>query len=244
VFIAQLILVLLFSISSVMLFFDGPIMHGVLAGLTAAGLAVISIAMRPGETQFLFSIIRRVTLVAAIPVLWIAVQLLPIGAIANPIWPSAAAALGGPLSGSISIDFGASVMALGFYLSAAAVALLAAAVAVERQRAAWVLFALVSTTVVVALILLIDVAIGWAGGQFVLWQRAAAIDCAAIGAIVAVAAGVRTLERNAGLPRPQRSVMAVVLTFAAFVLCALALFFGSGAPCWWRRPTVSEPSSR
>ena len=228
-FIAQLILVLLFSISPVMLFFDGPVMHGVLAGLTAAGLAVISVTMRPGEPQFLVSIIRRVTLVAAIPVLWIAVQLLPIRAIANPIWPSAAAALGQPLSGSISIDFGASVMALGFYLSAAAVALLAAAVAVERQRAAWVLFALVSTTVVVALILLIGIAIGWAGGHFVLSQRPAAIDCAAIGAIVAVAAGVRTLERNAGLARAQRSVMALVLTFAAFMLCALALFFGSGS---------------
>ena len=46
---------------------------------------------------------------------------------------------------------------------------------------------------------------------------------------MAVAAGVRTLERNAGLARAQRSVMALVLTFAAFVLCALALFFGSGS---------------
>jgi hypothetical protein len=231
VFIAQLILVLLFSISPFMLFIDGPIMHGVLAGLAAAGLTVTSAAMRPGEAQFLISVIRRVVLVATIPVVWIAFQLLPIRAIANPIWPSAEAALAQPLSGSISIDFGATVMALGLYLSAVAVALLAAALGVERQRAAWVLFALVSTTVVIALILLIDAGIRLASGHqlaVVLSQRAAAVDCAAIGAIVAVAAGVKALERNAALPYPQRSVTALVLTFAAFVLCVLALFFGAG----------------
>ena len=56
--------------------------------------------------------------------------------------------MGHPSPGSISIDFGASVMALGLYLSAAAVALLSAAVAVDRQRAEWILFTLMGATVV------------------------------------------------------------------------------------------------
>lgn len=228
-FTAQLILVLLVGISPIMLFTDGPTIHGVLAGLAAAGIAVVSVTMRPGETKFLVSLLRRAALFAAIPILWIAIQLLPLGPIANPIWSSAEAALGHPLHGSISIDFGATVMALGFYLSAAAVSLLAAAVAVERQRAVWVLFALVGATVVIALIVLTEDIGGWVGGDLAaaLSERTQAIDCAAIGAIVAAAAGVRALERSTGLPRPRRSVVALLLTCTALVICALSLFFGS-----------------
>ena len=229
VFTAQLILVLLVGITPIMLFTDGPIVHGIVAGLAAAGIAVVSATMRPGETQFLVSLLRRAALFAAIPILWIVFQLVPLGPIANPIWSSAEAALGHPLYGSISIDFGASVMALGFYLSAAGVALLAAAVAVERQRAVWVLFALVGATVVIALILLTEAVGRWGGSDLAgaVSERAQAIDCAAIGAIVAAAAGVRTLERNASLPRQQRSITALLLTYTALVICALALFFGS-----------------
>ena len=47
-------------------------------------------------------------------------------------------------------------MALGLYLTAAAVALLSAAVAVDRQRAEWILFTLMGATALIALILLTD----------------------------------------------------------------------------------------
>ena len=47
--------------------------------------------------------------------------------------------IGRPIGGSISIDPGATVLALGQFLSALAVVLLAAAVAVNRERAEQVL---------------------------------------------------------------------------------------------------------
>ena len=172
-------------------------MHGLVAGLAAVGIGVVALSIRPGETQFLISVIRPGAALAVVPALWIVFQTLPLRAIAHPIWASAAAALGHPLAGSISIDFGASVMALGLYLSIVAVALLSAAVAVDRQRAAWILFTLMGATALIALILLFHDLAGltFLNGVGALSERAQAVDCTAIGTIVAAAAGFRTLER-------------------------------------------------
>ena len=231
-FVAQLILVTLISICPVMLLMDGVSVYGVVAGLTAAGIAVMSVTIRPGEARFLVSTIRRAAVVTAVPALWIVVQLFPIKAVANPIWASAAAAIRYPLAGSISIDFGASIMALGLYLSAAGVALLAAAVGVDRQRAIWILFALVGATTLIALILVTQDTVGLGGLTTTAAEQAQAIDCAAIGAIVAAAAAIRTLERKDSRSAPQLNLTATFnWTFAtcsaAFVTCALVVIISS-----------------
>ncbi len=202
---------------------DGAIVYGLVAGLAAAGIAAVAGSMRPGETQFLISVIRPAAALAAVPALWIVIQILPLRAIANPIWASAAAGLGHPLAGSISIDFGASAIALGLYLSTGAVALLSAAVAVDRQRAAWILFTLMGATALTALILLADDLVGLAflNGAGALFERVQAIDCAAIGTILSAAAGIRTVERyEIRRANPERSGAALVWTFAA---CSAAL---------------------
>ena len=82
------------------------------------------------------------------------VQMLPLRALAHPIWNSVETALGHPVAGGISVDPGASVIALGQYLSVIAVAFLSAAVAVDRQRAEWILFALTAAVTAIALIML------------------------------------------------------------------------------------------
>ena len=183
---ARLILVTMLCTCPFILLVDGAIVYGLVAGLAAAGIAVVASSMRPGETQFLISVIRPSAALAAVPTLWIAIQILPLKAIAHPIWTSAAAAIGHPVAGSISIDFGASVMALGLYLTTAAVALLSAAVGVDRQRAEWILFTLMGATALIALILLSDDLVGltFLSGGGAPSVKAQAIDCAAIGTIV------------------------------------------------------------
>jgi len=220
---ARFILVALIYTCPLILLVDGVIVYGVVAALAAVGVAVVAGSMRPGETQFLISIIRFGATLAAVPALWIVIQILPLRAIAHPIWASAEAAVGHSLAGSVSIDFGASVMALGQYLSAVAVALVAAAVAVDRQRASWILFALMGATALIALIsLLHDLAgltfLNGVGSHF---GRAQTIDCTAIGTIVAAAAAIRILERYENRrAEPKRSDTAVLWTFAA---CSAAL---------------------
>jgi hypothetical protein len=234
--IARYILVALICATPAILLLDGLIVQGVLTLIVALGLAVMSIRMRPDETKFLVSIIRPTAIVIALPVVWILIQLLPLKAIAHPIWTSAEEALGQPIRGSISIDIGATVLTLGQYLTIVAVALLSAAVAVDRQRAEWLLFSLVGATGLMAPILMLHDLFGltFLANDYAATARAQAIDCIASGVILSAAAGVRTLERYETRQTPNRSELALPQTLiacsVALAFCVLALIFCATGP--------------
>jgi len=197
-------------------------MQGLVAGIVAVALAITARALRPGETEFLVSIVRPPAVIAAVPALWVLVQVLPLSVLAHPIWKSAETALGHPIAGTISVDPGASVIALGQYLSVVGVVFLSAAVAVDRQRAEWILFALTAVGVALALMLF------FRGVEFPMFARAQAIDCVSMGTIVAGAACIRTIERYE-TRRSSRSVSVLLWTFVAcstalMICCAVELF--------------------
>jgi hypothetical protein len=77
---------------------------------------------------------------------------LPIQAWINFITKSAAAALDSGVFGSVTIDTGATLLSLGRYLAAIAIALLAAAVTIDRKRARVVLLALTTVATILAII--------------------------------------------------------------------------------------------
>jgi hypothetical protein len=85
-------------------------MQGLIAGIVAVALATAR-ALQPGEAGFLISVVRLTAAVAAVPVLWVLIQVLPLRALAHPIWMNAETALGHPIAGTISVDPGASVIA-------------------------------------------------------------------------------------------------------------------------------------
>jgi hypothetical protein len=217
---ARLLLVLLICASPAVLFFDGPIMRGTLAGVAAVGIGIVSRTMRPGETQFFLSFAKSAAVLAAIPALWMLVQVLPLPFLAHPIWTSAETAIGHPISGSISIDIGASVMAFGFYLTIVAVAFWSAAVAVDRQRAEWVLFSLMAATALIAVTVVTTNRFGLPSKTSA-FEWAQGFNCVAMGVLIAAAAGIRTMERyETRRASPDRTVSALLRTFAA---CAIAL---------------------
>jgi hypothetical protein len=113
-------------------------------------------------------------------------------------------------------------MALAQYLMAAAIALLSAAVSVDRQRAEWVLFALMTGTAAIALVLTTHDLFGFTflNADVASLARAQAIDCTALGVIIAAVAGVRTIERFEAGQTPERSLLALLRPFAA---CGIAL---------------------
>lgn len=220
---ARLLLVALICASPAVLFFDGPIMRGILAGVAAVGIAIVSRTMRPGETQFFLSFAKRAAMLVAIPALWMLVQVLPLPFLAHPIWTSAETAIGHPIRGSISIDIGASVTALGFYLNIVAIAFWSAAVAVDRQRAEWILFSLMIATALIGLTIAATNFFGLPhfNATTALFERTQAVDCVAMGVMIAGAATIRTLERyETRRASPDRSVSALLRTFAA---CGIAL---------------------
>jgi hypothetical protein len=220
----RLILVALICASPVILLWDGLIMQGLVAGVVSVALTITARTLRPGETEFLISIVRPLVVVAAIPALWVLVQVLPLGVLAHPIWKSAETALGHPVAGTISVDPGASVIALGQYLSMIAVTFLSAAVAVDRERAEWILFALTTAVTTIALISLTH--------DLFVPARVQAIDCVGMGTIIVCAACIRTIERyETRRSNPQRSVPALLWTFvacsAALAICIAAVMLGA-----------------
>jgi hypothetical protein len=220
---ARLLLVALICASPAVIFFDGPIMRGILAGVAAVGIGIVSRTMRPGETQFFLSFAKSAAVPAAIPALWMLIQVLPLPFLAHPIWISAETAIGHPIRGSISIDIGASVMALGFYLTIVAVAFWSAAVAVDRQRAEWILFSLMTATTLIGLTIAATYFFGLQhfNATTALFERTQAVDCVAMGVMIAGATTIRTVERyETRRASPDRSVSALLRTFAA---CAIAL---------------------
>jgi hypothetical protein len=231
----RLVIVFLVCVSPAVLLWDGLIAQGLVAGIVAAGLVLTALTLRPGEAEFLVSIIRPAAAVAAVPALWILLQALPFGFLANPIWASAKLALGRTIASSISVDPAMSIIALGQYLTLGAVAFLSAAVAVDRVRAEWLLFAMTGVGAAFALLLM---AHGLFGSilEFSPFMNAQAADCTAMGAVIAGAACMRSLERyESRHGRSHGSMPSLLWTLGA---CGLALLLCVAAVIFQEPPTV------
>jgi len=226
------ILAVSICVSPIMLLWDGLIVQGVVAGIAAVTLAIAARALRPGETGFLISVTRPPLAAAAIPALWVLLQVIPFGVLAHPIWRSAETALHYAVAGAISADPGASVIALGRYLSMTAVAFLSAAVAIDRQRAEWMLFALSVAATIVSLIVIAQSLLP-PGSWLAAFARPPAIDGAGLGSIIAGAACIRAVERYETRHAQQRSKPNVLQTFApctiALAICLAALTLSAKA---------------
>jgi hypothetical protein len=224
-------LALLIITTPAIIIFDGPMIHGLVIAAAAASVATVALRIRPGETYFLSSVVRLPAIFTLVPALWILVQVLPLKnvGLANPIWDSTAAALGRPLGGSISIDPGATLVSLARYLSVAAIALVAAVVAVDRYRIKWILFSLVTSTTLIAAMVLTN-----GSGYFTFLNNGArgaavdgATDCAGLGVILAATAVLHTLERGQANGTVQGRSAIRLLTFmaclVAVAICSLAV---------------------
>ena len=240
-FIAPIVLALLIISTPVTLIVDGPIVHGLVTAAAATSVASIALQFRPGEAQFLSLLIRPAAIIAACPALWMVFQVLPLNSVglANPIWESAATALGHSLAGSISIDPGATLISLARYLSFVAIAFVSAALTIDRQRAQACLYLLTAIVSLIALIVLAIVLGGFtfpsnSGGKPVI---NAATDISCLGVILATATALHafeTLERRK-LQKPDQSgsavwsrlifvgsSVAVVISFLAVAVAATA----------------------
>jgi hypothetical protein len=205
--------------------------------VVATAVAILSPAIRPGEAGHLVTLLRPVMPFVALPALWMAVQLLPLQPIglAHPIWESTAAALGHPVGGSISVDVGATVLALSQYLFAAGIALVSAALATDRARAEWVLFTLVGATTTAAALLIVQELsnVLSLGLPDFMRSRPEALVVAAIGIVLSATATVRTVERHEtrhGNESVSRFVARLLAFSSTFTICLLAVVAGSTGP--------------
>ena len=239
---APLIVALLIVTTPVILVFDGPIINGLVIAAAALSVAIVALRIHQGEADFLSSVIRPMAVVAAIPALWMVLQVLPLKTfgLANPVWDSAASALGRPLAGSISIDPGMTLISLAQYLSAVGIAFVAAAVAIDRHRAERILFVLTAATTIIALMVLAN----HLGGFTILSDSAgdlagsAATNCAALGVNIAAAATLRAFERGKTRGANQNGSAvwfgwAFLACLVAVAICSIAVFVGSASETYF-----------
>ena len=229
--IALLVLVLLIGASPAILLIDGPGVYGGVAATVAAAVVILVQSIRAGQADYLIIQLRSAAFVILVPAVWMFIQILPLGPIglSNTIWETAQQALGRPIIGSISIDTGATLISLFRYLSMASLLFVASAIAIDRERAAWLLFALLGATVVITLMVMAaDV------GVFTFKDRTTsdyALATAAVGAIVSATAATRAFERLEirGWAVNSSSAAPVAGCLAALLLCLMIIILDGDA---------------
>lgn len=211
------------ALTSVLLLSDGSIARGIIAALSAAALAATAFSWPKSETDLSNSAATRLTIVALVPAIWMLAQVMPLGfvGLGHPIWESVSGALGKTISATISLDPGATVIAIGQYTGFVALGLAVALSALDRQNAERVLFVLVATSAMAAVLLL--------SGFVGMAALTSATTICAVGCIVTAAAAVRAYERSeTRRRRPESSVLAnaaagLGLAAIAFLLCLTAV---------------------
>lgn len=173
-------------------------------------------------------------LILTVPAIYMAFQLapIPVHGLGNPIWETASAALKVPLADRITVDVRATLQAFLHYNAAVALALIAAVVALDRQRAWQLLSVLVSVSVIVSAYLLSRQAMGWVGlsrgDPAVLVVTGAAP--AVLGLVLSAAMTARAFEnrrRAKQLSFRQATTLSLAL-FATFLCLSAILARGDG----------------
>jgi hypothetical protein len=225
---ALLFLTFLIGMAPALLFIDGPLWLGVWLAILSIALASVARALRPGEAAHLTMLVRPLALVALIPVIIMLLQAAPLPyffRINNPIWQSVAATLARPLLGSISIDTGSTLLTLCRYFAWLGVGLVACAVAIDRQRAEWILVAATLATVFMAALLLTN---DLGGFNFLAEDHAAlarggALTGTDVGLILSTACADRAYERFETHRDSQRMLRNIALSLAGVMICATAV---------------------
>jgi hypothetical protein len=227
------LLVMLICATPAFLIIDSPIEDGVIPVILALAFAFVARTIRPGQADHFSNLARPVAIVAAVPAVWIIVQMLPLGitGVSNPIWDSASVGIGHPIRGSISIDPGITLLSLCRYFTMTAALFLSLVASLDRQLAQWVLFALMTATASIALVLIGD-DIAHTNFLFAADGKSlgiGALDSAALGLILSFASAIGEFDRfQTQRIKGQSSITAFAIAFTfciiAFAACTIAIF--------------------
>jgi hypothetical protein len=217
----------------VFIFFDGAIAQACGIALSAAALAAVAVRMQPKDIDRRRSVLLGATITGLFPALWMFVQALPLGGfgIRHPIWSSTSAALGVPLSSSLSVDPGATLIALGQYTGCIALGLATSIVTIDRRKAERILFALLAITTAISILVIVRINVvidasrpSSESGVLVFIPSVLAIGC-----VIAVTTAIRAYERRETRTQdPRRLVLSeaaprMMIGIVPFFLCGVAL---------------------
>lgn len=231
--VAYIGLLVLVAATPGLLFLDNLVVAGAIQLYAAVSLMIIAIGMRPGEARHFVKLVRVPAALAAIPLLWMLIQLLPIGigGLSRSIWESAASALETRrLSASITIDPGLTLIALCRFASTVGIAFVAAAVSIDRHQAERLLLLLASAAAVISLILLASRIGGFSLNELGTNATHATIVTAGIIGIILFAASVIMIVERYEMGRWPRTSSSwripIGIMVAGLLVCSSTLIAG------------------
>jgi hypothetical protein len=227
---AHILLLGLLGLCPAIVTVDGPLLPYLIPFLLASGLILVSVKLPAREAQHMSEVVSRPYILgAALPAVLMIIQILPLPFLANPVWTSVSPGFRNGITGSISVDVGATAIALVNYLSAAGMLLLTAAVAINRNRAESVLIGTTAVAVFIALACLLqDLFVEGLFGINILAHRESAHIIASLGVTLSAACGLLVFERHETRGAPNGSakrklLISSVACLTSFVICALAI---------------------
>jgi hypothetical protein len=226
---AYFLLLGLIGVSPVFLFVEAPLAPAVLVAFGAITMTLVVVFVAPGEMAHLANVIRPLGIAVVITGIWLVVQLVPLPKVlAHPIWSDAQAALGTTwLPGTITIDPGATVVAICRYFSIVAVVILAAAVAIQRERAGIILLWLIGAASIVAVLQMLDAIFlsRFPDAATDVRLRSSAPAVCALALLTALAASMGMVERRfeKSLNELRGHLIAIAPILAGAAICGISL---------------------
>ena len=214
--IAFSLLVISIAIAPALVFLDGRLANSVTAALAAAAFAFVGISARAADVSYAAQVTRYLKLAAAVPAIWMVLQVLPtpFPAMSHSIWITANETLDRPSWGHISVDIGKTIEALITYLANVSLILVSIFVTKERRRAELILFVLTTVTMFATIALL--------AARWGLLANPAASELneilsaiSSLGIILSMTTGVLAVERyESKLAEPTRPAQSIRMAFA------------------------------
>jgi hypothetical protein len=200
--IASYLLTALLAATPILAIANGPFAQHAVA--FAAAIMLAAATGSKAEIIAAAQLLKRFSLAALFPILWMVLQAvpLPFSSLANPIWPTTSTALNeASLLGHISLDPGATLRSLIFFLIDLSLLVSTVIITKDRHRAETILFVLSAVTTFMSVEVLV--------GQFDTFARVipsadmAASPFSAAAALAALANGAliaRAIERHLNQP--------------------------------------------
>lgn len=205
---------------------DSTAAQSLIEALAVLALVLVGVSASAVDVNFADRCTRGLKIAAAVPVIVMVVQILPVPTAAHSIWINANEALGRQSWGHISVDPGRTILALAFYLANISLILVSIFVTRERRRAELLLFALTSIATLTTLGLLI--------GKFVLNADLSNKDVlsgiSALGILLSLASGARTVElskTDGEKPEARYATSALITCGAGLIVGVIGLYAGA-----------------
>jgi hypothetical protein len=230
--VALFIILGLLSLCPAVITVDWAVLSSCIPLLVSAGLIVLAVKLPQSEAQHLATVFSRpFVVVVAVPVALMIAQMLPLQFLANPVWTSVSAGFPHGITGSISVDTGATAISLSRYLSVVGTVVISAAVSTDRLRAKMVLTGVLASIVLISLAFLNHELIH----SRLSVNRGEALDCACLGVTLASACGIlifERFERRRYKPNQNRKkfLFGALLCLMAFLICAGAVAVTRSGP--------------